>query len=168
MDSLLTRCMLNKSPSLILFNSTFVPADPASEPTTYKFGAYLSHPIRLAGNWTGSPACFLFSATLDTKLPFHNRTPPQGAHDAPVAFLVEREQLVIGNGDLRIGGGSSSDGAGGGGYGISSAGNLARGSSDLESCFGLGMATGSSEALCFLAGSREFEIDAVEVWAVMG
>ena len=154
--------MLNKSPSLIIINSTATSPD-SGESVTYKFGAYLSHPIRLGGTWTGSPACFMFSTTLDRKLPFHNRMPPQGSYDAPVAFLVEREQLVIGNGDLVIGGSVGEEGRGR----KDESGSLAHGSSDLESCFGLGMAHGSSEAVCFLAGSREFSIDAIEVWAVV-
>lgn len=115
----------------------------------FVFGAYLSHSIHLTGGWSGGPACFLFSLTLDVKLSYHARNAPAEASGIPVAFLVERDQLSIGNGDLVL------------------LSNLIEGYSEVEQCYGIGLAAGSMEAKAFLAGSPSFEIDELEVWAVL-
>jgi len=113
------------------------------------FGAFLSHALEFAGGWSGSPACFLFSVTLATKLAYHGRTPPAAASGAPVAFYVDKQKLVFGNGDVVIGK------------------DLYTGSCSLEQCYGMGLTPGSTEATCFLAGSAQFEIDDLEVFAVL-
>ena len=54
---------------------------------------------------------------------------------------------MIGNGDLII-----KDGG--------------KGESNLEKCYGLGLAPESPEALTMLAGAHEFAIDNIEVWSI--
>lgn len=67
---------------------------------------------------------------------------------APVAFLIDRKQFVLGNGDLTL----SAD--------------LRSGTSSLEGLFGIGLAPGGSEAGSFLAGMPAFDVDLVEVFSV--
>jgi hypothetical protein len=114
----------------------------------YVFGAYSSHPIILKGDWSGGPACFLFSLTLDLKIPYHARSLPEELEDEMLAFYAERDLLTFGNHDLVIG-------------------NLIReGECDLEHVFGLGLHVDSPEAACLLAGSAQFTIDDLEVWGI--
>ena len=144
LNEMYTKCMLNNSPSLILIQSG-----------SFVFGAYLSHPLRVSeGKWVGAPTCFLFSVTLDLKLPYHARNLPEAALEqtpgkgaSPVAFMCGRNELVIGNGDLII-----------------KEGGL--GSSGIENCYGIGLNFGSSESECLLAGQGEFPIDEVECWMI--
>ncbi len=119
---------------------------------SYTFGCYLSAPLVLTGRWCGSPASFLFSLTLDVKIPYHGeRVPeldgPDSSHS--YAFYADIDRLLVGNGDLVI---DSS---------------LREGSSDLEGCYGAGLEVGGVEAAHLLAGSVKFPIDDVEVWALM-
>jgi hypothetical protein len=99
----------------------------------------------------GSPACFLFSSTLDTRLPYHGRKPAGNVESnstLPKAFFADQDHVEIGNGDLVI------------------EQSLDYGYSEIENCYGVGLSSGSSEAKCFLAGSPQFEIDELEVWSV--
>ena len=112
------------------------------------FGGYFSHPLILSGSWAGGPASFLFSVTLDLKIPFHARSLPEECNGALDAFLVERDLLTIGNNDLVIGNA------------------LREGESDLEHVFGVGLEFDSPEARCLLAGRSQFTIDDLEIWAV--
>lgn len=114
----------------------------------FKFGAYLSEPLLISDSWAGGPACFLFSLTLDMKIPYHARDPPEGGRWGPVSFLAGRRELVIGNDDLVLDS------------------TLTSGTSQLEGCFGIGLDRQSSEASTMLAGHSHFEIDDVEVWMV--
>ena len=118
----------------------------------YTFGAYLSAPLALNGVWAGSPSSFLFSLTLDMRIPYHgervpNLNKPDPSHT--YGFFADVDQLVIGNGDLVF----SSD--------------LMRASSELEGCFGVGMGVGSADARHALAGAPAFVIDEIEVWAIL-
>jgi hypothetical protein len=135
-EELYLLCLQNKAGSVIVVRSG-----------EFTFGAYLSHPLVYRGDWSGSPACFLYSLTLDARLPFCCKNPPAGASES-VAFLVEKGQLRIGNRDLVI----SKD--------------LLSGSSEIEQCFGMGFPPASSEARTALAGASTFRIDDIEVWAV--
>ena len=69
----------------------------------YTFGAYLSAALQLNGIWNGSPSSFLFSLTLDLRLPYHGQCVPNLNKPDPshtYAFYADVDQLVIGNGDL--------------------------------------------------------------------
>ena len=99
-----------------------------------------------------TPASFLFSATLDLRLPYHgervpNLNKPDPSHT--YGFFADVDQLVIGNGDLVINQ------------------SLSRGSSEVEGCFGVGLGVGSIDSRTVLAGANLFDIDAVEAWAVL-
>lgn len=140
LDELYLQCLHNRGPSIIIIQSGL-----------YKFGVYLSHPIHINGSWTGGPSCFIFSITLDIKLSYHARNPPDAttANDTPIAFLVDRERLTIGNNDLII----NQD--------------IESGSSNIEGCFGFGNFTyNSKQSKCFLAGTNKFTIDQLEVWSI--
>lgn len=116
----------------------------------YLFGAYLSHPLVPINNWAGSPASFIFSATLQSRIPYHGRHQPSTAVSplAPTAFFADPNHIEIGNGDIFINH------------------SLTLGSSELEGCYGVGFPAHSNEAKCFLAGRPNFEIEDVEVWSV--
>mgnify|MGYP006199078489 CR=1 FL=1 len=120
----------------------------------FAFGAYLTHQLAATNAWTGSPSCFLFSSTLGLKLPYHARTASEAAQGAPVsptsplAYFVQADAIFIGNGDLSIDA------------------ELSSGSSELENFYGIGCTPRSPEALCMLAGTPVFNIDAVEVWSI--
>lgn len=85
------------------------------------------------------------------KIPYQGRNVPESAQQSgsPAGFLVDKNSFVLGNGDLIIGG------------------ELLSGSSSLEQCYGIGLTPGSTEAACFMAGKAEFDIDEIEVWALM-
>jgi hypothetical protein len=143
LSDLYEKCLINSSPSIIVVQSG-----------DFVFGAYLSHPLRVHSTpaWAGSPACFVFSVTLDVKCSFHGRqaateTVTASQTTLPSSFKCERDKLMIGNGDLII-----KDGG--------------RGESNLEKCYGLGLAPESPEALTMLAGAHEFAIDNIEVWSI--
>lgn len=99
----------------------------------------------------GSPACFLFSVSLDMRLPYHGRrsaTSSEVSASTPKAFFADYEHVEIGNGDLVLDQ------------------SLTVGRSEIEGCYGVGFAIGGLEAQCFLAGQPEFLIDEVEVWSI--
>lgn len=116
------------------------------------FGAYLSHPLRDDSIGAGSPSCFLFSTTLDLKFTFHGHNPVRRKpNTAPSAFSASENKIEFGNGDLCI---------------LGSGGRVSGGSSDLEGCFGVGLGRNTVNAKCFLAGSPQFNIDLLELWAI--
>ena len=109
--------------------------------------------------WAGSPACFLFSLTLDLKLPYHGRRVPEAEGVSadevrtpismePMAFFAQPDALFIGNGDLTINA------------------DLSAGSTELENCYGIGLIPNTPETFCLLTGSPFFNIDDVELWAI--
>ena len=111
----------------------------------------MSHPLTPTSSWMGSPACFLFSSTFDIRLPYHGRRPPDSSAvgtASPKAFFADHEYIEIGNGDLIIDQ------------------SLLSGTSEIEGCYGAGLAIGSREAKCFMAGRTEFIIDELELWSV--
>ena len=114
------------------------------------FGAYANQTLLPTDDkWTGSPSCFLFSITMDLKIPYHGRSPPgKGQFDHPCAFFASYDKLTFGNGDIVL------DSL------------LETGSSQLEQCFGLGISKTSHAATTLLAGVRDFAIDKLELWQV--
>lgn len=117
-----------------------------------------------SANWSGSPSCFLFSITLDLKLPYHARellkdrdnnksknndlTSLNYINSTPLAFYAQPDTFYIGNGDLCL------------------ENNLLSGSSEIENCYGCGLVISSAESCCLLAGTPFFPIDVLEVFAV--
>jgi histidine ammonia-lyase len=69
--------------------------------------------------------------------------------NSPLAFFVQPDAIFIGNGDLSIDG------------------ELLSGSSELENFYGCNITPRSPEALCLLAGTPVFNIDVLELWAVV-
>ena len=118
----------------------------------YVMGAYLSHAIRDNNSWTGSPSSYLFSVTLDTKLPFHGKNPVNKNLTTPVAFIANESKIIIGNNDLVL---------------LNTGSMLKNGTSELESCFGVGLMKNSREANCFLAGASHFPVDQMEIWGII-
>jgi hypothetical protein len=139
MEELLSRTVKNRYPTLVVIQSG-----------DFRFGAFLSHPPLPTCSWSGNPSCFLFSLTLDLKIPFHARhvLGDTLASSDPCAMFVQPDRIFLGNGDLTIDGG------------------LDRGTSELENCYGMGMEEHSVEAMCLLAGAPFFSIDALEVWCL--
>ena len=98
----------------------------------------------------GSPSCFIFSLTLDLKIPFHARQILGETNlQEPMALFCHGDRIFIGNGDLSI-----DD-------------KLMSGSSELENSYGLGMEAHSTEAMCLLAGSPVFPISDIELWTII-
>jgi hypothetical protein len=147
----------------------------------FRFGAYLNQAPLPTANWNGNPQCFLFSLTLNLKLPFHGRGSSKialGGDDEstnsalallqePKAFYGTNEMLMIGNGDLVLDS------------------KLVNGKSELEVSYGMGLgkkaypavasATGGKEeqalinadiSRCLLAGTHNFYISDLEVWTI--
>jgi hypothetical protein len=117
--------------------------------------------------WIGTPACFLFSLTLDLKFPYHGRNPPHrgggnrpsttGAAGAGVGaggnlltfgYYVDSDHIEIGNGDIYIDE------------------NMMEIYSELEGCYGVGLQRNLSEVRSLLGGANNFPIDELEVWMV--
>lgn len=116
---------------------------------SFTCGAYLNQAPVPTGAWSGSPACFLFSATLDLKFPYHGRKPPaRGKTDFPCGFLVDMDHLEVGNGDLHI------------------ESSLTVAYSELEGCYGFGLSPRSEECVSALGGSSSFPIDILELWQI--
>uniref|UniRef100_A0A7S3UYA2 Oxidation resistance protein 1 n=1 Tax=Aplanochytrium stocchinoi TaxID=215587 RepID=A0A7S3UYA2_9STRA len=124
------------------------------------FGGYATQPWRHDGTTFGDARCFLFSISNDIKIPFHGRQtlppPPQVEEneDGPrlPAFGVLRSSdnsLQFGVKDLVLNA------------------NLNECSSELEYSFGVGLARGSKESKILLAGSETFQVDEIELWAIL-
>ena len=110
----------------------------------FKFGGYLNQSISLSNGWTGSASCFLYSLTLDLKIPYQSKL--QGGEMK--VYFGEWEKVSIGDGDLILNQ------------------SLEFGSSHIENSFGIGLNKTDSQCLCLLAGAGEFTIDALECWAI--
>ena len=141
LDEIYKRCAHSRTPNIIAIR--------AGE---FVLGVYLSHPLHLTGEWSGSPSCFVFSSTLGLKFSYHGRVTPDKDFDdgtlGPAGFFADLDQLLIGNGDLAINN------------------DLRLGVSNLEHCYGIGLDKDSNEAKVLLAGAPNFQIDAMEVWGI--
>eukprot|EP00981_Chlorochromonas_danica_P002113 scaffold424_cov165-Ochromonas_danica.AAC.13 len=138
LEELYSSTMRNRTPVILLIRSG-----------EFRFGAYLSHSPSPSCCWQGTPACFLFSLTLNLKVPYHARqSTAENALREPMALYGQDDRLFIGNGDLTIDG------------------NLKSGTSEVENSYGLGLEPQSQEAMCLLGGSPAFHIDDLEVWSI--
>ena len=91
---------------------------------------------------------FLFSLTLDIKIPYHGRTTASPGGDDKVQILGSDYMMFGPNGDLEIG----------------EEFQVCR--SNLEQSYGCGMKMGSASCLMLLAGCEQFEIDAMEIFEI--
>ncbi|GMH71282.1 hypothetical protein TrST_g3319 [Triparma strigata] len=132
----------------------------------YIFGGYASSPWSEGaetGDYFGKQNSFLFSVTLDTKIPFCGKTLDverieelrrkgyEGApHNIlpPEVLLVGEDFISFGSKDLIIGGDLNCI-------------------SNLEHSFGVGLDSEAKEPQSFLAGQHRFKIDAVEVFEII-
>lgn len=64
------------------------------------FGAYASDPWRCDGDLFGSPMAFLFSLTLDVKVPYHGAIPPQNTIKRHACIRATNDYISFGDGDL--------------------------------------------------------------------
>jgi len=121
----------------------------------YVFGGYATDPWQFDGNRAGNPKGFIFSLTLDVKIPYHGRqkdgqssvmgSNSGRSHDCmwsgPDFLSFGIKDLVL-RGDFRVC------------------------SSEIEHSYSIGCDIGSLEARSFLAGSSVFVADEIEVWSV--
>ena len=116
----------------------------------FKFGVYLSHSVSMPQNWVGNPASFMFSITLSLKIPYHGKRPPIGRErgSVPSVLFCGYDHLEVGNGDLHIGE------------------DLTECSSELEGCFGVGIARGHELNMNVLAGLHNFRLNHFELWLI--
>ena len=121
----------------------------------YIFGGYATDQWNFNNERCGNPKGFLFSVTLDVKIPYHGR------------------QKDAKSGVISGGGGRRHDCQWSGpdflSFGIKDLtlrGDFRMCSSEIEHSYSLGVEIGSMESRCLLAGSSVFVADEVEVWSV--
>lgn len=114
-----------------------------------RFGAYLSHAPVPTSSWTGSPSCFLFSLTLNIKIPYSARHVLGESMSEPMALFAHGDRVFIGNGDLSLDS------------------KLASGTTEIENSYGIGLNPHSDEAMCLLAGTPVFPIHELELWTMI-
>ncbi|KAL0213656.1 hypothetical protein P9112_005840 [Eukaryota sp. TZLM1-RC] len=106
----------------------------------YVFGGYAGSPWNVNQTRFGTPKCFLFSVTKDTKIPYHGK----GKHSR--CLFGSPNCLAFGNTDLVL------------------ENDFQNCSSKLENSYGFGLTPGSPECSSYLAGQEQFVPDIVEVW----
>jgi hypothetical protein len=133
----------------------------------YRFGVYLTQAPLPTAVWNGNPQCYLFSLSLNLKLPFHGRSANTvsltnddemtnhalSLLQEPHGFFGTNEMLMIGDNDLVIDS------------------KLMNGRSEIEMSYGIGLSkrqnAGSVDlSKTLLAGSTTFPISDLEVWTV--
>ena len=122
----------------------------------FVFGCFVSETFRTDGAPFGSPRAFLFSLTLDLKLPYHGATAPpplDGATAAPPHKA--KKHGCIRAADTKIAFGASD-------FVIDESLNTC--ASTLEGSFGVGLDPDDADAL--LAGAKTFAVDHLEIWSV--
>mmetsp|Transcript_23867 Transcript_23867/g.47489 ORF Transcript_23867/g.47489 Transcript_23867/m.47489 type:complete len:776 (+) Transcript_23867:107-2434(+) len=133
----------------------------------YTFGAYATTPWKTgmeSNDYFGGPKCFLFSLTLDLKIPFVGKSidvesieaAQRAGYDGPIHHLVHHEALLIGQDFIAFG---KDD--------LVIGGDFKDCTSSLEMSYGVGLNTKKGEEKTLLAGSSKFTIDAMEVFEVM-
>ena len=126
----------------------------------YIFGGYASSPWEMTDEPFGTPRCFLFSLTLDLKIPYTGRARDLEAEAAAQAegLQVPHEALMAGEGYIQFGA-----------YGdLCFLGDMSECTSCLEQDYGLGLPAEGKEAKTLLAGSTTFAIDSIEIYEILG
>jgi len=130
------------------------------------FGGFCDESWRTDGHTFGSADCFLFSSTLDVKIPFVGRQvlSPPPAQDYMDIRHIDEEDMT----GLRKFASCQSDKRKMQ-FGLSDLvlrDDLKSCSSRIESTFGLGLPKQSEETKTFLAGAETFKVDEVELWEI--
>jgi hypothetical protein len=118
----------------------------------YTFGGYASDQWKFDGRRAGNPKGYLFSLTLDTKIPYHGRQ-----KDSQSGIMGGGKQDCMWAGPDFLG------------FGIKDLclrGDFRMCTSEIEHSYSVGLDIGGVEAKSFLAGSNVWVADEVEVWSV--
>jgi hypothetical protein len=141
----LEKTMLNvMSPSMVIVRSG-----------EYVFGGYATDQWKFDGSRGGNPKGFIFSITLDCKIPYHGRQ--KDSQSGIKGGSTGRKHVAMWSGPDFMS------------FGIKDLclrGDFRMCSSELEHSYSIGMGMGSTEAKSFLAGSSIFVADEIEVWSV--
>lgn len=116
----------------------------------FVFGAYVSETFKTDGAPFGSPRAFLFSLTLDLKLPYHGATALASALEGA---KVKKHGSITAT-DAKISFGASD-------FVIDE--SLSTCASTLEGSFGVGLDDDAAASL--LAGAATFAVDHLEIWS---
>ena len=140
------------------------------------YGGFASDGWRADGAPFGGPRCFLFSLTLDLKIPFQGRrTDPDDAALAAAQQRADEQPPDAASGAREVLDCLRASEDGGLCFGARDLVLLAGGeaaargancSSSLEWSYSIGLRPDSPEAACLLAGQPTFALDALEVWRV--
>jgi len=121
----------------------------------YVFGGYATDQWRFDGGRGGNPKGFLYSVTLDMKIPYHGRQ--KDSQSGAMGGGAGRKHDCMWSGlDFM-------------GFGIKDLclrGDFRMCTSEIEHSYSVGLDMGSTEAKCFLAGSSVWVADEIEVWSV--
>ena len=128
----------------------------------FLFGGFASDQWQFEGDRFGTPKSFLFSLTLDVKVPFHGRR-----KDAESKLFPADGRGGVQHDCLR--GEADHDDASlrWGLHDLVLHGDLSRCSSEIEFSYGFGLPADSNEAKALLAGASVFAVDSMEVWSVV-
>ncbi|GMI06883.1 hypothetical protein TrRE_jg4655 [Triparma retinervis] len=121
----------------------------------YIFGGYATDPWRFDGGRGGNPKGFLFSITLDCKIPYQGRQ--KDSQSGVLGGTSGRRHDCMWSGPDFMG------------FGIKDLclrGDFRMCSSEIEHSYSVGCEVKSQEAKCFLAGSPIFVADEIEVWSI--
>ncbi|KAL0235091.1 hypothetical protein GEMRC1_001673 [Eukaryota sp. GEM-RC1] len=104
------------------------------------FGGYAGSPWNVNQTRFGTPKCFLFSVTKDSKIPYH------GKGKQSRCLFGSPNCIAFGNTDLVL------------------ENDFQKCSSQIENSYGIGLDPNSSECSSYLAGVRDFVPEVIEVW----
>ena len=130
------------------------------------FGGYANEPWRTDGTTFGNSKCFLFSISLDIKIPFHGRNtlaPTVKPESNDEEESVMSQQKLPSYATLKSDEKSFQFGV----YDLIISNDFKTCSSNLEYTFGCGLQREGGDAKTLLAGSESFQIEEIELWGVM-
>ena len=131
------------------------------------FGGYANEPWRSDGTTFGNSKCFLFSISLDIKIPFHGRNTlaptvkPENNDDEEESVMSQQKLPTYAT--LKSDEKSFQFGV----YDLVISNDFKTCSSNLEYTFGCGLQREGSDAKTLLAGSESFQIEEIELWGVI-